>query len=97
MALLAAAERPVVVTGGGAFWAGAGPAAAALRRGVGPPVTTTSHSRGLLPDAHPACLGSLLHGGVAVALADVVLIVGSRFNGNLLFGGRRCGTPTRPS
>jgi acetolactate synthase-1/2/3 large subunit len=40
-----------------------------------------------LPDAHPACLGSLLHGGVAVALADVVLIVGSRFNGNLLFGG----------
>jgi acetolactate synthase-1/2/3 large subunit len=87
VALLAAAERPVVVTGGGAFWAGAG---AALRRFVetaGVPVTTTSHSRGLLPDAHPGCLGSLLHGGVAVALADVVLIVGSRFNGNLLFGG----------
>lgn len=87
VALLAAAERPVVVTGGGAFWAGAAPG---LRRFVersGIPVTTTSHSRGLLPDAHPGCLGSLLHGGVAVALADVVLIVGSRFNGNLLFGG----------
>ena len=85
--LLAGAERPVVVTGGGAFWAGA---AAPLRRFVevsGIPVTTTSHSRGLLPDAHPGCLGSLLHGGVAVALADVVLVVGSRFNGNLLFGG----------
>jgi len=85
--LLAAAERPVVVTGGGAFWADAG---AALRRFVeasGLPVTTTSHSRGLLPDAHPGCLGSLLHGGVAVAVADVVLVVGSRFNGNLLFGG----------
>ncbi len=85
--LLSSAERPVVVAGGGAFWAGA---EAALRRFVdasGLPVTTTSHARGLLPDADPACLGSLLHGGVAVALADVVLVVGSRFNGNLLFGG----------
>ena len=75
------------MAGGGAFWAGAGPA---LRRFVetsGLPVTTTSHARGLLPDAHAGCLGSLLHGGVAVALADVVLVVGSRFNGNLLFGG----------
>jgi acetolactate synthase I/II/III large subunit len=87
VALLAAAERPVVVTGGGAFWAGAGPALQRFVEASGLPVTTTSHSRGLLPDAHPACLGSLLHGGVAVALADVVLIVGSRFNGNLLFGG----------
>jgi len=87
VALLRSAERPVVVAGGGAFWAGA---EAALRRFVeasGLPVTTTSHARGLLPDAHPGCLGSLLHGGVAVALADVVLVVGSRFNGNLLFGG----------
>jgi acetolactate synthase I/II/III large subunit len=87
VALLAAAERPVVVTGGGAFWSGAGPALRRFVEASGLPVTTTSHSRGLLPDGHPACLGSLLHGGVAVALADVVLVVGSRFNGNLLFGG----------
>jgi acetolactate synthase I/II/III large subunit len=87
VALLAAAERPVVVTGGGAFWGGAGPALRRFVEASGLPVTTTSHSRGLLPDGHPACLGSLLHGGVAVALADVVLVVGSRFNGNLLFGG----------
>jgi acetolactate synthase I/II/III large subunit len=87
VALLAGAERPVVVTGGGAFWAGAGPALRRFVEASGLPVTTTSHSRGLLPDGDPACLGSLLHGGVAVALADVVLVVGSRFNGNLLFGG----------
>jgi acetolactate synthase I/II/III large subunit len=87
VALLAGAERPVVVTGGGAFWAGAGPSLRRFVEASGLPVTTTSHSRGLLPDRHPACLGSLLHGGVAVALADVVLLVGSRFNGNLLFGG----------
>lgn len=86
MRLLAAAERPVVIAGGGAFWAGAGNALQAFAEASGIPVTTTSHSRGLLPDSHPACLASLLHGGVGVAFADVVLIVGSRFNGNLLFG-----------
>jgi acetolactate synthase-1/2/3 large subunit len=84
--LLAGAERPVVVAGGGAFWAGAGDALRDFVEATGIPATTTSHSRGLLPDSHPRCLGSLLHGGVGVAFADVVLIVGSRFNGNLLFG-----------
>lgn len=84
--LLAAAERPVVVAGGGAFWSGAAAALRDFADASGIPVTTTSHSRGLLPDSHPACLASLLHGGVGVAVADVVLIVGSRFNGNLLFG-----------
>lgn len=85
--LLSQAERPVVIAGGGAFWAEAGPALRDFVDATGIPVTTTSHSRGLLPDSHPASLASLLHGGVGVALADVVLIVGSRFNGNLIFGG----------
>jgi len=85
--LLSEAQRPVVLTGGGAFWAGAGGALRDFAEATGIPVTTTSHSRGLLPDSHPASLASLLHGGVAVAFADVVLIVGSRFNGNLIFGG----------
>jgi acetolactate synthase I/II/III large subunit len=84
--LLAGAERPVCVAGGGAFWAGAGDALRAFAEATSIPVTTTSHARGLLPDSHPQCLGGLLHGGVGIALADVVLIVGSRFNGNLVFG-----------
>jgi acetolactate synthase I/II/III large subunit len=84
--LLAGAERPVVIAGGGAFWAGAGEALRRFAETTGIPVTTTSHARGLLPDSSEHCLGSLLHGGVAVAVADVVLIVGSRFNGNLMFG-----------
>lgn len=84
--LLAGAERPVVLAGGGAFWAGAADALRGFAEASGIPVTTTSHSRGLLPDSHPASLASLLHGGVGVAFADVVLVVGSRFNGNLLFG-----------
>lgn len=86
VAYLERAERPVCIAGGGAFWSGAGAALEAFVDATGIPVTTTSHSRGLLPDSHQGCLGSLLHGGVGVAFADVVLIVGSRFNGNLLFG-----------
>ena len=85
--LLASAERPMCVAGGGAFWAGAGVALRTFAETTSIPVTTTSHARGLLPDSHPLCAGSLLHGGVGVALADVVLVVGSRFNGNLVFGG----------
>lgn len=84
--LLAGAERPCVIAGGGAFWAGAGDALRRFAEATSIPVTTTSHARGLLPDSHDNCLGGLLHGGVGVAFADVVLIVGSRFNGNLMFG-----------
>ncbi len=87
IAALRQAERPVVLAGGGAFWAGAGEALTRFAEASGIPVATTSHARGLLPDSHERCLGSLLHGGVAVAAADVVLVVGSRFNGNLTFGG----------
>ena len=84
--LLAGAERPVCVVGAGGFYADAGDALRAFTDATGIPVTTTSQSRGLLPDSHPHCLGSLLHGGVGIAFADVVLVVGSRFNGNMLFG-----------
>ncbi|MCC7078467.1 MAG: thiamine pyrophosphate-binding protein [Acidimicrobiia bacterium] len=85
--MLAGAERPVCVTGGGAFWAGAGDALRRFVQASGIPVTTASHSRGLVGDSEEGCLGSLVHGGVAVMAADVVLVVGSRFNGNLCFGG----------
>jgi len=85
--VLSAAERPVVICGSGPFWGRADAALARFAEVTGIPVTTTGPSRGLLPDSHPGCLGSLVHGGVAVALADVVVVCGSRFDGNLLFGG----------
>jgi acetolactate synthase-1/2/3 large subunit len=87
VALLADAQRPVVVCGSGAFWGRADEALAAFSEATNVPVTTVGPSRGLLPDAHPGCLGSLAHGGVAVAVADVIVVLGSRFDGNLLFGG----------
>jgi len=84
--LLRAAERPVIVAGGGAFWSGAGEAIARLAETAGIPVTTTSSARGLVPDGHPCCLGSLVHGGIALVMADVVLVLGSAFNANLGYG-----------
>ncbi|MFN2544995.1 MAG: thiamine pyrophosphate-binding protein, partial [Actinomycetota bacterium] len=71
----------------GAHWSRAGDALRELTERTGLPVTTTSAARGLLPDNHPNCLGYLLHGGTAVAGADVVLLLGSKFNANLVYGG----------
>jgi len=87
VALLAAAERPVVLAGSGAFFSGAGPALRAFTERTGIPVTTTSAARGLLDDEHSHCLGSLVHGGIALASADASLVLGSRFNANVVYGG----------
>ncbi len=86
-AMLERAERPVLLCGSGAHYSGADEALARFSDRTKVPVTTTGPARGLLPDSHPGCLGGLAHGGVAVALADLVVVAGSRFDGNLLFGG----------
>src|SRR5207253_6921571 len=49
--------------------------------------TTTSAARGLVDDDHPQCIGGLVHGGIALASADVAMVLGSRFNANLVYGG----------
>jgi thiamine pyrophosphate-dependent acetolactate synthase large subunit-like protein len=85
--LLAGADRPVVVAGSGAFFSDAGEALGAFVDRTGIPLTTTSAARGLVDDDHPRCLGGLVHGGIALASADVALVLGSRFNANLVYGG----------
>jgi acetolactate synthase-1/2/3 large subunit len=86
-ALLREAERPVILCGGGAFWSpGAGTAVARLAETALVPVITTSAARGVVPDGHPWCLGSLLHGGLALVSSDVVLVMGSAFNANVAYG-----------
>ena len=84
--MLRTAERPVIVAGSGAFWSGAAGELRAFSERSGIPVTTTSFARGVLPDSHPNCLGFLLHGGLAVVTADVVLVLGTAFNANLGYG-----------
>lgn len=85
--LLQGANRPVVLAGSGAFFSGAGDALTRFAERTGIPVVTTSASRGLIDDDHPRCLGGLVHGGIALASADVALVLGSRFNANLVYGG----------
>ena len=87
LAALTAASRPIVLAGSGSFWSGAGERIAAFCAAAEIPVTTTSAARGLVADSHPWCLGSLVHAGAAVASADCVLVLGSAFNGNLVYGG----------
>lgn len=85
--LLRESERPVVVVGSGAFFSRAAESLRAFADTTSIPITTTSAARGLIDDDHPMCLGGLVHGGLALASADVALVLGSRFNANLLYGG----------
>jgi acetolactate synthase-1/2/3 large subunit len=93
---LAAATRPVLWAGGGVVSAGAGPALVALAERLGAPVVTTIEGRGSIPEDHPLSLGALTISQPVedvVSGADLVLAVGTRFQGSstrnwrLSFGG----------
>lgn len=85
--LLTSASRPVALAGSGAFFSGASEALRAFIERTGIPLTTTSAARGLVDDDHARCAGGLIHGGIALASADVAVVLGSRFNANLVYGG----------
>jgi acetolactate synthase-1/2/3 large subunit len=87
VAALAAAERPVIVAGSGAFWSGAGAEIGRFAELAQVPVITASAARGVVADSHPWSLGSLVHGGLAIPSADCVLVLGSAFNANVMYGG----------
>ncbi|MER7763539.1 thiamine pyrophosphate-binding protein [Streptomyces sp. NPDC097619] len=84
--LLAAAERPVILAGGGAHLSGAGPALLALAEHAALPVATSIHGKGVLPETHPLALGVAGGNGARdyanarAAEADVALFVGTRGN-----------------
>jgi acetolactate synthase I/II/III large subunit len=82
---LSAATRPVLWAGGGVISSGAGPALVALAERLTAPVVTTIEGRGSIPEDHPLCLGALTASPPVedvVSNADVVLAVGTRFQGN---------------
>ncbi len=82
---LESAERPLVLVGKGAAWADAGPAITKLVD-LGIPYVASPMARGTLPDDHPNFAnGARSH---ALANADVIVMLGGRFN--WIFGmGRR--------
>src|SRR5205085_10179073 len=82
--MLAAAERPVIVAGGGAITADAAAELVAVAEHLGAPVVTTWMGKGSIPEDHPLNGWSVgdtasTSGNRLAASADVVLAVGCRF------------------
>src|SRR5437667_6698027 len=84
IALLAKAERPLIVGGSGAWWSDAASAFQAFVEATGIPFYTTPISRGTVPEDHE--LAFLNARAKAFGEADVLLAVGTRFNYVLQFG-----------
>jgi len=82
--LLKAAERPLIISGSGVLWAGASQALRAFVDHTGVPFFTTPQGRGAIPEDHP--LAFLNARSVAFREADVLLVIGTRFNVILGFG-----------
>jgi acetolactate synthase-1/2/3 large subunit len=83
--LLAEAERPVILAGGGVITADASPELLQTSELLMVPVATTFMGKGAFPENHPLSLGSIgMHGNpVANKLlceADIMLAVGTRFS-----------------
>ena len=82
--LIAAAERPVIICGGGVMVSGATGELASLARRIGAPVCTTVSGKGAVADSDPLSVGVVgANGGVlatreVVAGADLVIFVGCR-------------------
>jgi len=98
--LLAAAERPVIVAGGGVVASDAARELVTLAERLSIPVATSLNGKETIPDDHPLSLGVVGTYGRwcanrAVAEADLVFFVGSRAGGLVTDNWRvpRSGTP----
>lgn len=84
LALIAAAERPLVWAGRGALQSGAGSQVAALAERLAAPIVTTYGARGLVPPGHPLVAPTPIHEREVGPLwdeADLVIGVGTDFDG----------------
>jgi acetolactate synthase-1/2/3 large subunit len=90
--LLAEAERPLVIAGGGIHLSGAAAALSDLQQAVSLPVATTTMGKGAVDERHPLSVGvtgSFMgpaspghHLRDLVTAADVILLAGTRTNEN---------------
>lgn len=81
IAVLDAAERPMLLLGGGTT--GASAEAVALAERLGAPAAMTIAAKGVVPDAHPLSLGTMATAGAVIEAyedADVVVAVGTEFS-----------------
>jgi len=84
IALLARAERPLILGGSGVWWSDAAAAFRAFVEATGIPFYTTPISRGTVPEDHE--LAFLNARAKAFSEVDVLLAVGTRFNFVIQFG-----------
>ncbi len=78
LAVLAAAQRPLIVLGKGAAYAQADNVIREFIETTGIPFLPMSMAKGLLPDSHPQSVAAAR--SLAIARADAVLLVGARLN-----------------
>ncbi len=83
--LLASAERPIILAGGGTIISNASDELMQMSDLLMAPVATTFMGKGAFPEVHPLSIGSIgMHGNPAanrlIGEADVLLAVGTRFS-----------------
>ena len=78
IALLAKAEKPVVLSGSGVLWSAASEAFRGWIEASGMPFYTTPQGRGVVPEDHPQCFPNAR--STALKEADAILVVGTRVN-----------------
>lgn len=80
-ALLAAAERPIILAGGGALWAGAANQVKAVAERLNAPIVTSLNAKGIIDERDPYSLGHARSARAKYALphADAMLAIGCRF------------------
>jgi acetolactate synthase-1/2/3 large subunit len=88
---IAAAERPIIMAGGGVGWSGAQAEVVALAERLSIPVATSLNAKGTIAESHPLAVGvtgtySRACANQAVAAADLVLFVGSKTGGQVTTG-----------
>jgi acetolactate synthase-1/2/3 large subunit len=94
LGLLREAERPVVISGSGIWWADAGAELREFIERTSLPLYTITMAKGVVPDDHPLCLGyadPALNPAVHTAFkeADLFLVLGKRLDYRLALGGAR--------
>ncbi|MEK7406132.1 MAG: thiamine pyrophosphate-binding protein, partial [Acidobacteriota bacterium] len=98
LAMLEAAERPVVIAGSGVWWARAEDELEQFIERTSLPLYTITMARGVISDEHPLCLGYADPALNRAALgafqeADVFLVLGKRIDYRLALGGPRLFPP----
>ena len=78
------ADRPVIVAGGGVWWAGAEGELRQLVESAGIPLIVNGMARGMLPPEHPLYFSRAR--SRALREADLVLVLGARLDFRLNFG-----------